>query len=161
MIQLCDSVVSKPLAMIFNKCLLTGVFPSDWKKSNVVPIHKKGDKQDIKNYRPISLLPICGKIFERIIYNSIYSFMENNNLFCTNQSGFRSSDSCINQLISITHLCYQAFDCNPSLEARAVFLDISKAFDKVWHDGLVFKLECIGIEGQLLKLLDSFLKNRY
>ena len=60
-----------------------------------------------------------------------------------------------------THLCYQSFDYNPSLEARAIFLDISKAFDKVWHEGLVFKLECIGVEGQLLKLLESFLNNRY
>ena len=141
MIQHCDSTVLKSLAMILNKYLLTGVFQNDWKKSNVVPIHKKCDKQ---------------YFFERIIYNSFYSFMENNNLFCTNQAGFRSSDSCINQRISITHLCYQAFDCNPSLEARAVYLDISKAFDKVWHDGLVFKLECIGVERQLLKLLIVF-----
>ena len=161
MIQICDTVVLKPMAMIFKNCLSHGIFPNDWKKSNVVPIHKKGDKQELKNYRPISLLPIFGKIFERIIYNSLYSFVESNNLLCTNQSGFRSADSCVNQLLSITHLCYQSFDYNPSLEARAIFLDISKAFDKVWHEGLVFKLECIGVEGQLLKLLESFLNNRY
>ena len=161
MIQLCDSVIVKPLSMIFRNCLSTGVFPNDWKKSNVVPIHKKGDKQEIRNYRPISLLPICGKNFERIVYNSLYRFAENNDLLCTNQSGFRFSDSCVNQLLSIVYSCYQAFDCNLSLEIRANLLDISKALDKVWHKGLVYKLECLGVDGLLLQLLKSFLNNRY
>ena len=61
-------------------------FPSEWKKSNVVPIHKKDDKQNVKNYRPVSLLPICGKIFERLIYNVMYDFLTENDLLFTNQS---------------------------------------------------------------------------
>ena len=91
----------------------------------------------ITNYRPVSLLHICGKVFEKIIFNSLFVYLNNNNLLNSNQSGFRPGDSCVNQLISITHDIYKAFDANPSLEVRGVFLDLSKAFDKVWHDGLL------------------------
>ena len=115
---------------------------------------------DIKNYRPISLLPICGKLFEKMIYNSLNRFCEYNNILNTNQSGFRSGDSCIYQLINITHDVFQSFDSNPSLEVRGVFLDISKAFDRVWHKGLWFKLKSIGVNGKLYKLIESFLSNR-
>ena len=72
-----------------------------------------------------------------------------------NQSGFRPSDSCINQLLAITHEIFEAFDCNPALEVRSVFLDISKAFDKLWHEGLLFKLRCMGISGELYNLLGN------
>ena len=76
------------------------------------------------------------------------------------QSGFRPNDSFINQLISITHNIYRAFDANPSLEVRGVFLDLSKAFDKVWHEGLLYKLKSNGINGNVLQLIKSFLYNR-
>ena len=99
-------------------------FPNIWKKSNVVPIHKKGDKQLINNYRPVSLLPICGKIFERLLFNTIFKFFDENKLLNPNQSGFRPHDSCVSQLISITHEIYSTFDCNPPHEIRGVFLDI-------------------------------------
>ena len=98
-------------------------------KANVVPIHKKGDKQILKNYRPISFLPITGKILERLLYDTMFEFFTKNNLISDNQSGFKPGNSCVNQLLSITHEMYQSFDDN--LEVRAVFLDISKAFDKV------------------------------
>ena len=68
MLKICDSSIIKPLVMIFNNSLNSGSFPSAWKKANIIPIHKKGDKMDIKNYRPISLLPICGKLFEKVIF---------------------------------------------------------------------------------------------
>ena len=103
-----------------------GSFPINGKKANVVAVHKKGDKQILK---PISLLPIAGKIFERLLYDRMFEFFIANNLISKNQSGFRPGDSCINQLLSITHEIYQSFDDN--LEVRAIFLDISKAFDKV------------------------------
>ena len=130
------------------------------KKSNIIPVHKKNDKQLVNNYRPISLLPIFGNIFEKIIFNRIYNFLSEENLLNNNQSGFRPSDSCINQLLSITHEIYEAFDCNPTLEVRSVFLDISKAFDKVWHEGLLSKLKSMGISGKLIKLLENYLSNR-
>ena len=135
MIKLCASSISKPLHLIFRNCLETESFPKEWKKANIIPVYKKSDKQLIINYRPVLLVPIWGKVFEKIICNS---------LFC-NQFGFRPGDSWVNQLISITHDIYKAFDANLLLEVRGVFLDMSKAFDKVWHDGLLYKLRCMGI----------------
>ena len=114
--------------MIFNEYLKEGKFPSDWKKALVVPVHQKGDKQFVKNYRPISLLPICSEIFERLIYNELYTFFTDNDLIFPNQSVFRPNDSCVNQLIVITHKIYKTFD--NGLEVRGVFLDISKDLDK-------------------------------
>ena len=108
----------------------------DWKKGNIAPTFKKGKKQHIKNYRPVSLLPICSKIFERIIYDK---YLLDNNLISPKQSGFRPGDFCINQLLSITHDVFISFDND--FEVRGVFLDISKAFDKVWHDGIISKLK--------------------
>ena len=81
-------------------------------------------------------------------------------LLNSNQSGFRPGDSCINQLLAITHEIFEAFDCNPSLEVRSVFLDISKAFDKVWHEGLLYKIKSMGISGELYSLLESYLSSR-
>ena len=107
------------------------------------------------------MLPICSKIFERIIFNTLYKYLDENNLLTTNQSGFRSNDSCVHQLIKITHDTNQVFDTNPSLETRAVFLDLSKAFDRVWHKGLLFKIKTFGVEGELYELIHSFLSNRY
>ena len=155
------SSIVRPLSIIFKNCLHSRSFPNNWKKSNVVPIHKKGGKQLLQNYWPVSLLPICGKIFERIIFNPIFEYLKKNSLLCPNQSGFRPFDSCENQLLSIVHDIYANFDQHPTLEMRANFLDISKAFDKVWHEGLLFKLERIGISGNLLSLLKSFLSNRF
>ena len=84
----------------------------------------------------MSLLPFCGKVFEKILFNSLFVYL-NNNLLNSNQSGVRSGDSPVNQLISITHDIYKAFDANPLLEVRGLSLDFSKAFEKVWRDGLL------------------------
>ena len=131
--KLCGESIYKPLNLIFKSCLETGQFPSDWKKANVVPVFKKGDKQLLKNHRPISLLPIIDKIFEKLLYNQMFEFFIRNDLISQNQSGFKSGDSCMNQLLAITHEIYKSFDA--SINVRAVFLDISKAFYKVWHQG--------------------------
>ena len=106
-------------------------------------------------------MPIFGKIFEKVIFNQIYSFLLEEKLLNQNQSGFRPSDSCINQLLAITHDIFEAFDVNPSLEVRSVFLDISKAFDKVWHEGLLYKLKSMGISGELYDLLENYLSGRF
>ena len=121
-------------------------------------IHKKGDEQSIKNYRPISLLPICSKFFERLIYNEMFTFFTENNLISPNQSGFRPGDSSVNQLLTIAHEIYKSFD--EGFEVREVFLDISKAFDKVWYEGLLLKLNQNGISANLLNLLRDFLSYR-
>ena len=119
---------------------------------------RKNDKQILSNYRPVSLLPVCSKIFERLIYNSMYKHISDNNLLSPNQSGFRTGDSCINQLLSITYDIFHCFD--EGMETRAIFLDISKAFDKVWHKGPIYKLRQYGFTGNLLALLTDFLSNR-
>ena len=124
--------VVKPLSIILKNCIDNGIFPDICKKSNIILVHKKQtDKQIIDNYRPISLLPICGKIFKKLLFNSIFKFLDDNNLASSNQSGFRPSDSCEYQLLSIVNDIYASFDCFPSLEVRGVFLDIFKAFDRV------------------------------
>ena len=108
-------------------------------KRRCLLVHKKESRQLKKNYRPVSLLPIYGKIFEKIISDVIYKHLTDNYLLTPDQSGFQPGDSTINQLLYITHKIFTAFEGYPSRETRAVFLDISKVFDKVWHDGLIFK----------------------
>ena len=142
----------------FKQTHLTGVFPSELKRGNIVPIHKQSDKQYIKNYRPISLLPSCGKIFERLIFNEMFIYFSANKLISKNQSGFQPGNSCINQLLSITYEIFTSLD--NGLEVRSVFLDISKAFDKVWHEGLIFKLKQNDISGELLHILSDFVSSR-
>ena len=82
-------------------------------------------------------------------------------LLNSNQIGFCPSDSCINQLLAITHEIFEAFDCTPPLEVRSVFLDISKAFDNVCHRGLLYKLKSMGISGELYNLFENFLSGRF
>ena len=98
---------------------------------------------------------MCGKILEKIVFDKLYTFLVHNNLITKHQSGFRQGDSNINQLLSIIFESFEEYD-----ETRAISMDISKAFDKVWHDGLVFKLQCNGIPGSLLDFFVSYLSNR-
>ena len=149
MLKICGSSVCRPFQIIYKSCLDKEKFLQEWKKANVVPVHKKNDKQLVKIYRPISLLPICGKIFERILYNSLFNFLNQNDLI--------SPDSCINQLLLTTHETNHSMD--EGYEIRGVFLDISKAFDKVWHEGFVFKLKQNGISGKLLNIFEDFIRN--
>ena len=160
MIKICSKSLILPLEIIFEHSLKKGKFPKIWKKANVVPVHKKEDKMLVKNYRLISLLPVFGKMFERVIYNSLFNYFHSNGLFTPYQSGFLPGDSCITQLLSIIHEIQTAFDENPTVDVRGVFLDMSKAFDKVWHDGIIFKLKSYGVEGELLSLLKNYLENR-
>ena len=160
MLFLRDDSVILPLNIIFKNILLTSTYTDLWKLADVTPVFKKGDKHLIKNYRPISLLPICSKIFEKIIFKNLYSYLNANNLLTKNQSDFRPGDSTTNQTLHIVNEIHLAFEDPKSLEVRAVFLDISKAFDKVWHDGLIFKLKQNGVSGSLLMFFQNYLNNR-
>ena len=100
MINLCSKSVVKPLSIIFKNCNDTGTFPDIWKKSSIIPVHKKGDKEIVNNCRPVSLLPIFWEILEKLLFNSVIDFPEENNLLNSNQSGFRMNDSCESQLLS-------------------------------------------------------------
>ena len=96
---------------------------------------------------------VCGKIFERLIFNSLYKYLEDSKLLSVRQYGFRSSDSCVNQLLSFVHKLYKAFVAYPTLETLGVFLDMSKTFGKVWQEGLTFKLMSVGVSDSLLRLI--------
>ena len=102
------------------------------KISHIIPIHKKIDKHSLNNYCPVSLLLICGKIFERTIFNDVFLFLENSDSLTPKQSGFRPNDSCVNHLSSVVHSIYSDFDHNSTLKVRGIFLDISKGM-KVFY----------------------------
>ncbi len=152
-------MLSVQLQRLFNVCLQTCKFPLLWKRSNVIPIHKKGKKDDIDNYRPVSVLSVVGKVFERIIHKYVYNHFRDNHLLSVFQSGFLPGKSTVTQLIEVHHKLCQAVDQNK--EIRVIFLDISKAFDRVWHKGLLHKLHQCGISGPLLELFDNYLSDRY
>ena len=105
-------------------------------------------------------MPIFGKGFEKLLFEKIYSQLNEIGLLSQHQLGFRPGDSTINQLLATTHNICKAFEEMPSKEMRAVFLDLSKAFNRVWHDGLLYKLEVNGISGNILQLIKNSLKDR-
>ena len=121
MIKICDKTTVKLPSIIYKNYTDTGIFPDLWKKSNIVPVCKRGDKQLLQNYRSVSLLPIFRKNFEKILFNSICEYLQEYNLLCENQSGFQPCDSCEYQLLSIVHKIYVSFNCNTPLDIRAVF----------------------------------------
>ena len=152
MLNIFDESICKSLGIIFQSCLENGKFPSEWKKVNMDPAFKKNCKQELKNYRPISLLPVSGKIFERLLYDSVFTFFTENSFISRNQLGFISGYSWTNQLLSIAHQIY--------VQIRSVFLDMSKTFDKVWRKDLIFKFRQNSISGSILSTLTDFLKLR-
>ena len=160
MIKMCDTSIVVPLQIIFETCLRDGIFPEKWKMSNVCPVHKKKSKNLKENYRPISLLPILSKIFEKILFDSLYDYFISNNFLTPCQSGFIKGDSCVNQLVAIVHEIHKNLDVYPSIDTIGIFLDMSKAFDKVWHKGLICKLESYGVKSHLISLLKDYLSNR-
>ena len=163
MISICmqkisDKSICKPLELISQSCIKRGKFPNEWKIANVAPIHEKSDKQILKNYRTVSLLPICGKSFERLKQNRLFEYFIENDLISPSQSGFKPRDSYANQLISITHEIYQSSD--DGFEVRGDFLDITKIFDTFWHNGLIYKVKQTGVPGDSLDTLTNFFKQR-
>jgi hypothetical protein len=141
-----------------NLSFALGQYPTVWKMANVVPIFKKGEPQLKINYRPVSLLPCLSKICERVVFIRLYNFLLEIGFLYKFQSGFRPCHSTVNQLLYIVHQIYCAFEAGK--EVRVVFLDISKAFDKVWHTGLLKKLEALGVRNPLLQWFESYLENR-
>ena len=105
MLQLCATSISKPLQILYKNCFDNECFPQTWKNANIVPIHKKGKAAE-KNYRPVSIFPILEKNFQKIIFNALFKYLDDNNLLKNNQSGFRSSGSCAHQLLAITRDIY-------------------------------------------------------
>ncbi len=132
--------------------------PNPWREANVYPLFKAGDQSQVSNYRPISLISTLGKVFKKVVFKHLYNYLHDHHLLTPLQSGFRPGDSTVNQLTYLYNVFSEAIDSGK--EIRAVFCDISKAFDRVWHKGLLFKLHNFGVTGRLLNWFSSYLTHR-
>lgn len=147
------------IARICNSCLGLGYFPDKWKMAKVIPIPKPDKKlSDPSSFRPISLLPCLGKIFEHCILSRLNLIVSRKELLINEQYGFRKGHSTAHQLLRLKNQISQGF--KNKLATGLVLLDVEKAFDAVWHEGLIYKLHTLGIPLSLLKILFSFLNER-
>jgi len=151
-------IIAKPLCKLFTKSLQTGQFPGIWKQAHVCPIYKKGDPHNCTNYRPISLLSCTGKLFERCVFKYLFNYLRDHDLLSTDQSGYIPGDSTVCQLTTLYNSICEALDDKYSIQF--VFFDLSKAFDRVWHEGLIYKLRLFGINGSLLAWFQNYLSDR-
>ena len=157
-LKLSASVISQPLATILNVSIANGIYPDDLKKAKVTPIFKKGDKHDINNYRPISVLPIITGIFERHISTCLIDFLDKHKLIYDNQSGFRRHHSCQTSLTKMIDNWFTAMNNNEIV--GTVLLDLSKAFDLVNHQILKQKLAAYKFSQSSQNWFNSYLSNR-
>lgn len=156
--QLSVNTLTPIITHICNLAIRTGKFPKALKKAMVHPIHKGGDRDVVNNYRPISILPSLSKILERVINNSLVSFLEANNILSKNQYGFRKGLSTEDAVVSLTDFIVKKVD--DRFKCLGIFLDLSKAFDTVSVPLLIKKLEKSGVRGIVLDLLVDYLSDR-
>ena len=155
----CELELSYILAELFNKCLKESCFPDCWKVSSAVPVFKNvGERSTAKKYRRVSFLSVVSKVFEKLVNKRIVDHLKKCGLFSDFQYCFRSSRSTADLFTVRSDRIATTF--NRSGATRAVALDIYKAFDRVWHAGLLHKLKSYGISGQIFGLISSFLSNR-
>ena len=157
-VKLLKNEISKPLTVIINQMLKTGIFPDSFKTSKIVPLFKKGDHGLLTNYRPISLLPTISKVFERVIYDQMYLYFNNNNLLADEQFGFRKNHS--TEYAAIKLVDHISNEMESGKTPVTLFIDLSKAFDTLSFDILLQKLNYYGIAGVNLKLMANYLRNR-
>lgn len=151
-------IISSHLLYLFNQCFEFGVYPNCLKSALVIPLYKGGDKEDMNNYRPISLLPVISRIFEKLIYRRLMDYFEKRCFFHSSQFGFRKNMSTEHALLFLTTFVNDCLDSG--LKVGSIFLDIMKAFDCVDHKILLAKLENAGIRFKSLNLIASFLEGR-
>lgn len=152
------SVIAEPLSNIFNSSMNSGTLPSDWKLANISPVFKKGNKCEVKNYRPISLTSIICKIMEKIIKDKIVKHLTNNKIISPNQHGFLQGRSCITNLLEMLDECTALLDTGECVDV--LYTDFQKAFDSVPHSRLLCKCKAVGIQGKLLAWIKAFLTGR-
>lgn len=148
-----------PLSFIFNLSLKTSTVPSAWKVSNVVPLHKKGDRCSVSNYRPISLQPIVSKVMERLIHARLMEHLSDNDILSPHQFGFRPQFSTGEALLSVTGDWFEVLDKH--CEVSTLFFDLTKAFDSIPHSVVLQKLHSVGLSNSLCSWFNSYLCNRY
>lgn len=153
-----SSGIYRCLAAIFSLSLSSGTIPQDWLIAKVVPIFKSGDRSSPLNYRPISLTSTICKLLEHIIHSQVITYLEEHNIIFKYQHGFRKGYSCDTQLAGFTHDLHSSLDAG--IQTDAVFLDFSKAFDRVPHHRLLQKLKQLNIHPLVLAWVQSFLSNR-
>lgn len=147
------------LSYLFNVCLDISYFPKTWKHSEIIVIHKPGKpSSSVSSYRPISLLPTLSKLFEKILKNRLEAYLNRSSLLPPHQFGFKDHHSTCHQLLRVSEDIIKAFDMKQ--HTVAVFLDVTQAFDRVWHEGLRYKLQEFGIPLYLQKIISSFLDDR-
>ena len=151
--------IAPALSCIFQRLLDTGILPEDWRRANISPVFKKGDRTKASNYRPVSLTSICSKVLEHILHSNISDHLDQYNVLCEEQHGFRSKHSCESQLVQTIHDLALALDNRKQTDV--VIMDSSKAFDKVAHNRLLLKLSHYGIRGNTYNWISSFLKDRH
>ena len=154
----CEKEISLPLAIIFSKSISETKIPLDWKRANVVPIFKKGDKSQVENYRPVSLTSLVCKVLESIIKDKIQDFLDEKDLIKNTQHGFRKGRSCLTNLLEFLDVATESFDEGNQLDVS--YLDFSKAFDKVPHKRLGLQLKCHGIRGRVFGWIETWLSGR-
>ena len=150
-------VITPTLCRLFNDSISSGSLPDEWKTANIVPVYKKGDNENAENYRPISLLCIISKVLERCVLNNIKCHLLK--IINVYQHGFLPGRSCMTNLIDVLHYVGSRLDRGGQIDM--VYLDMSKAFDKVHHDVLIQKLRKVnGFGGNLLRWFRSYVTNR-
>ena len=158
-LKYCAPTVAGTISRIINKCIDTGVFPSVLKIGNISPIYRKGPKDKLANYRPISILPVFGKIFEKVIYTRLHDFLTKNKIISEFQFGFQKFHSTIHAIHDSIDFIKQSH--STSRHVLALFIDLSKAFDTIDHKILMHKLYNYGIRGLPYELILSYLSNRF
>ena len=153
----CSNVLSRPLSILFRKCYKSSIIPSEWKMALVVPVHKKGPKADVENYRPISLISLVMKVMEKLVRDEL--MLRCNDIIDSRQHGFVPGKSCCTQLIGFCDSL--ALSLNSRIRSDVIYFDFAKAFDSVNHDIIITKLKSLyNINGLLLRFIKNYLHGR-